>query len=121
MNPYAHLNLDPITAHAELNRVADPSGAEPDKTACWLLDVREAHEVARTAYAVPHVLHLPLSQLEQRHTELPRDADLIVACAAGGRSLQAMQFLLHRGHTQVRNLAGGLGAWMAHGLPVQQG
>jgi len=88
---------------------------------CWLLDVREAHEVARAAYDIPQLIHIPLSELERRHAELPRNCDLIVACAAGGRSLQAMQFLLHRGHTRVRNLAGGLSAWMAHGLPVRRG
>lgn len=103
------LQLDPIEAHRALQN--------PD---CWLLDVREAHEVARAAYDLPRVIHLPLSELGQRHPELPRNADLVVACAAGGRSMQALQFLLHHGHTRARNLAGGLGAWQAHALPVRR-
>jgi len=105
---HALLQLDPLAALQALQ-----AGG------CWLVDVREAHEVARAAYDHAQVIRLPLSELERRHAELPRDADLIMACAAGGRSLQAMQYLLHHGHTRVRNLSGGMGAWRAHGLPVR--
>jgi rhodanese-related sulfurtransferase len=56
--------------------------------------------------------------MERRHHELPRDADLILACAAGGRSQQALNYLRHMGHPRVRNLTGGMAAWLAHGLPV---
>lgn len=89
--------------------------------ACWLVDVREGHEVARLAYDHPRVICLPLSQLGQALAQLPQDAELIMACAAGGRSQQAMQFLLQNGRADVRNMSGGMGAWMAHGLPVKQG
>ncbi|WP_310387399.1 rhodanese-like domain-containing protein [Roseateles sp.] len=108
MNP-SQLQLDPLSAQQSL--------ALPG---CWLIDVREAHEVARAGFDLPNVIHLPLSELQQRHAELPRNADLILACAAGGRSMQALQFLLHQGHTKVRNLAGGIGAWNSHGLPVRR-
>lgn len=87
----------------------------------WLVDVREGHEVARLAYGVDRVLHLPLSEFERRHPELPRDADLILACAAGGRSQQALNYLCHLGHARARNLTGGMAAWLAHGLPVNGG
>ena len=107
---HALLQLDPVQASQILG-----------EGNCWLIDVREPHEVARAAYDLPHVIVMPLSELERRHPELPRDADLIMACAAGGRSMQAMQFLLHHGHTRVRNLSGGMGAWRAHGLPVRLG
>lgn len=100
------LALDPQSALAALSQGA------------WLVDVREPHEVARLAYGVDRCIHLPLSEFERRHHELPRDADLVMACAAGGRSQQAMNYLLHLGHRQVRNLAGGMAAWRAHGLPV---
>jgi rhodanese-related sulfurtransferase len=105
---HALLQLDPLAALQALQ-----AGG------CWLVDVREPHEVARAAYDHARVIALPLSELERRHAELPRDADLIMACAAGGRSMQAMQYLLHHGHTRVRNLTGGMGAWRAHGLPVR--
>ncbi|MBB2484161.1 rhodanese-like domain-containing protein [Mitsuaria sp. WAJ17] len=100
------LHLDPRSALEALHQGA------------WLVDVREPHERARLAYAVQRCIPMPLSELERRHHELPRDAELVLACAAGGRSQQAMGYLLHHGHSKVRNLAGGMAAWMAHGLPV---
>ncbi|WP_374673020.1 rhodanese-like domain-containing protein [Ideonella sp.] len=87
----------------------------------WLVDVREPHEVQRLAFDHPRCLALPLSEFQRRFAELPRDQPLVMAYAAGGRSFQAMQFLAHHGYTQVANLAGGIGAWAAHGLPVRQG
>lgn len=87
----------------------------------WLVDVREGHEVARLGYGVQRLVHLPLSEMERRHHELPRDADLILACAAGGRSQQALNYLRYMGHQRVRNLTGGMAAWLAHGLPVTGG
>ncbi|MEJ6004343.1 rhodanese-like domain-containing protein [Paucibacter sp. AS339] len=104
------LQLDPQSAAAALR-----AGG------CVLLDVREAHEVARLAYDMPGVLCVPLSELERRHAELPQDQDVILACAAGGRSMQAMQYLLNKGHQRVRNLSGGMGAWRTRGLPVREG
>lgn len=100
------LQLDPRTVLASLERGA------------WLVDVREPHERARLAYGVERCIALPLSEFERRHHELPRDAELVMACAAGGRSQQAMHYLMHHGYRKVFNLAGGMAAWMAHGLPV---
>jgi rhodanese-related sulfurtransferase len=87
----------------------------------WLVDVREPHETARLAFDHPHCVQMPLSQFQKRFAELPRDRTLVLACASGGRSFQAMQFLVHHGFTQVANLQGGIGVWAAHGLPVRRG
>jgi rhodanese-related sulfurtransferase len=85
----------------------------------WLVDVREPHEVARIAFDAPHLVQMPLSEFERRHHELPHDQSLILACASGGRSFQAMQYLVHHGWHHVANLQGGIGVWHAHGLPVK--
>ena len=87
----------------------------------WLVDVRERSEVAQAAYDAPNVVVMPLSEFERRREELPRDQDLILACAAGGRSLQAVHYLMHHGYTRVANLQGGIGLWRAFGLPTRQG
>ncbi|MDL5034075.1 rhodanese-like domain-containing protein [Pelomonas sp. APW6] len=100
----------------------DPRAAlQAIREGAWLVDVREGHEVTRLGYGVERLLLMPLSDFERRHTELPADADLILACAAGGRSQQAMNYLRHLGHRRVRNLTGGMAAWLAHGLPVRGG
>jgi rhodanese-related sulfurtransferase len=86
-----------------------------------LIDVRERAEVQRLGFDADNVVQMPLSEFERRHHELPRDRELIMACASGGRSFQAMQYLVHHGHTNVSNLHGGIGLWRAHGLPVTTG
>jgi rhodanese-related sulfurtransferase len=105
----ALLQLDPETC------------AERLEAGALLVDVREPHEVARMAFDHPNCVEMPLSQFQQRFMELPRDKPLVLACASGGRSFQAMQFLMHRGYGHVANLRGGIGLWATHGLPVRHG
>ena len=84
-----------------------------------LVDVREADEFA-TERAEGAIL-LPISEFAERHTELPRDRPLLMICQSGSRSMSATMFLLQRGWTDVRNLEGGIAAWMRDGLPVRTG
>ena len=108
-------------------RVDLPQAREvcPTTTRRWLaegallVDVRELAEVAQQAFDVPGVLLLPLSELEQRFAELPRDRDLVLACQVGARSLKATYFLMYQGYTRVANLEGGLVKWASKGFPVR--
>ncbi len=83
-----------------------------------LVDVRERAEVARTAFDVPALVNIPLSELEQRWSELPRDRELVLVCESGERSLKATYFLQFHGFNQVSNMDGGLLKWMRKGFPV---
>lgn len=75
-----------------------------------VLDVRTPGETA--GGTLPDALTIPLDQLEDRHTELPRDGrPLLVYCAAGMRSAAACDFLSNQGVSGLHNLAGGIGAW----------
>lgn len=84
-----------------------------------LVDVREPNEVAALAFDVDAQVRLPLSQLEQRWAELPRDRALVLACETGVRSLKATYFLQYQGYERVANMGGGLVKWMAKGFPVK--
>jgi rhodanese-related sulfurtransferase len=85
-----------------------------------LVDVRELAEVAQLAFDVPGVLLLlPLSELEQRFTELPRDRDLVLVCQVGERSLKATYFLMYQGYTRVANMEGGILKWARKGFPIK--
>jgi adenylyltransferase/sulfurtransferase len=74
-----------------------------------VLDVREPNEqqIARVA-GVPL---LPLSQLAQRFTELDPGQTYYLHCKAGGRSLQAVQFLRQQGFKHLKSVKGGITAW----------
>ena len=61
-------------------------------------------------------VHIPLSLLPVRHTELP-EAQVLVVCKIGGRSAQAVQWLGQQGH-EVVNLGGGMLDWAAAGRPM---
>ena len=61
---------------------------------------------------------MPLNHLTERATELPTDRALLVHCAGGYRSSIAASLLQQRGFGGVSELAGGVAAWEAAGLPL---
>lgn len=60
-----------------------------------LVDVRRQEEVEDVTYNVANYLHIPLSQLEERFIEIPKDKEVVLACRSGGRSLRATYFLMN--------------------------
>lgn len=84
-----------------------------------LIDVREPDEFARVR-AAGAVLY-PTSSFLLRFEELPRDRPLQVVCNSGSRSAAVTAFLLRNGWTDVRDVAGGMVAWVRAGLPVRRG
>ncbi|OFT77590.1 sulfurtransferase [Corynebacterium sp. HMSC30G07] len=82
-----------------------------------LIDVREPEEYA-TVHASGAV-NIPLSELVARTEEIDPDRDIYVICHAGGRSLQAAEYLENAlGWDNVINVAGGTSAWVEAGLPT---
>jgi rhodanese-related sulfurtransferase len=80
-----------------------------------LVDVREPNEYAFER--IPGALLYPLSTFDPG--AIPSGGrQLVVQCAAGGRSMRAAQALVAAGHAQVVNLEGGINAWKAQGLPL---
>jgi rhodanese-related sulfurtransferase len=77
-----------------------------------LVDVREADEWMRGHS--PLAVHLPMSQLQARVTELPDDEQLLVVCHSGGRSQRVTEALNGAGYDAV-NVAGGMLAWKSAG------
>lgn len=73
-----------------------------------VLDVRTAAE--RAQGAIPGSLHIPLDELRQRLSELPRDREIVVHCAVGQRSYYAARILAQHGF-KVRNLTGAFKTW----------
>lgn len=84
-----------------------------------VVDVRERDEIARAAFDLPEVVVMPMSEIESRHADLPRDRDLIMVCAVGERSLKATYLLMYHGHARVANMEGGIAKWARKGFPVR--
>jgi DMSO/TMAO reductase YedYZ molybdopterin-dependent catalytic subunit/rhodanese-related sulfurtransferase/glyoxylase-like metal-dependent hydrolase (beta-lactamase superfamily II) len=83
-----------------------------------LLDVREPEEW-QIEHA-PDARLVPMGQVKARTGELPRDRRIVVVCRSGGRSAAVTDSLCAWGFDAV-NLAGGMCAWAAAGLPVVAG
>ena len=74
-----------------------------------VIDVRELDE-----YEIAHidgVPLIPLSQIEQRFTELDPNARYYIHCKSGVRSMKALQFLRGHGFKYLKNVKGGITAW----------
>ena len=74
-----------------------------------LLDVREPWEFELARIEGSKLI--PLSQLEERFTELDPDAETVVICHHGNRSSYVNQALKRAGFERVSNLEGGLDAY----------
>jgi hydroxyacylglutathione hydrolase len=83
-----------------------------------VVDVRAASEWE--AGHIEGARHIPLPDLEARITELPKDREIVLHCQGGGRSAIAASLLKANGFSRVANMAGGFGAWVAAGLPVER-
>jgi rhodanese-related sulfurtransferase len=86
----------------------------------FILDVRSAEE-----YASGHIagaVNLAINDVPSSLAQLPADkaAPLVVLCQSGHRGAIVMMYLRMTGYTNVRNLAGGMNAWAAAELPVEQ-
>jgi rhodanese-related sulfurtransferase len=81
------------------------------KTPFVFLDCREPEEYALCR--IEGALLLPMSQLTSRVTELEphRDAEVIVHCHHGGRSLRVAMWLRQQGFSQAASMSGGIDEW----------
>ena len=66
-------------------------------------------------------VNIPLNHLQERIGEIPCDRKIAVHCAGGYRSSIAVSILHQHGITNLIEIAGGLAAWEAAGLPVVSG
>jgi len=75
-----------------------------------LIDVREPveYEINR----IEGSKLIPLSKLPEKVNELDQTREIVLYCKMGGRSARAVQLLRELGFTRVKNLAGGIDAWI---------
>ena len=82
-----------------------------------VLDVREPNE-----YQINKIdgsTLIPLGELPRRYQELDKTRPIVCQCKMGGRSAKAMEFLQSVGFDDVKNLQGGILAWIEAVDPSQ--
>jgi len=84
-----------------------------------LIDVREDHE--RAGGKPKGAIGVPLTSLVSRIAGIAfdRNAEVLLTCASGQRSLRAAATLRNLGYTNIASLDGGFLRWNAEGLPVE--
>ena len=55
---------------------------------------------------------IPMSELESRWSEIPKEGPVYIYCRSGPRSRTAIQFLKSKGYSNCVNLTGGILSWL---------
>ena len=66
----------------------------------------------------PTRLLIPLDELPNRLSEIPKDKEILVICRSGNRSQEGRDILLNAGYNAT-SMAGGLKEWFARGYPTE--
>ncbi len=82
-----------------------------------LIDVREPHELEISHLDGADLI--PLGQLASRLSELDSAEEMVVFCKGGTRSARALELLVSAGFRKVKNLKGGINAWVREEDPSQ--
>ena len=75
-----------------------------------LIDVRLPAEHAKCS--IPSSKLIPLPEIENAASDLPKDKPLYIHCKGGVRSARACTYLAKLGFTQLVNVEGGMDAWL---------
>lgn len=76
----------------------------------FILDVREPFELVTGV--IPKSINIPLSNLRQRITELPKEKEIYVTCQVGQRGYVACRLLMALGY-KCKNIDGGMKTYLA--------
>lgn len=83
------------------------------------LDIREKHEFDQAR--IPGSTLLPMSQINARFQEIPKDKEVVVYCRTGNRSASLLGQLVQMGYTNLMNLEKGIVDWHQKQYPVEFG
>ncbi len=102
-----------------VKEICTTSTKEALKNGALLVDVREKDEVDQLSYDVPNIMHIPLSEFEERYTEVPKDINVVMVCKDGTRSLRGAGFLVNHGFENVANMKRGIIRWVEKEFPTK--
>jgi len=76
-----------------------------------ILDVREDTE--RNHALIKGTIHIKLTEIAKRHSELDKKRNIFVMCHTGTRSQAVVKWLKTQGYDHSVNVLGGIDAWAA--------
>lgn len=107
-----------IRSIADTSEIDPPEFAAKKRSGALTIDVSERDEW--DAGHVDGAIHIPLGDLERRHSEIGSDTSqtVLLYCSHGVRSRYAAATLMARGYGDVCSLRGGLTRWKDEGYSV---
>ena len=106
----------PIISARELADLLPSDGAPADVV---LVDVRGNEERAIASIPGARAIHLDEFRSGAAVLQIPFDQPVVIHCKVGSRSEEASRILIEAGHPDVRNLEGGVLAWLRDVDPSQ--
>lgn len=85
-----------------------------------IVDLRTTVAAEGLPFMIPGALRISPDELERRHDEIPKSAEIVLYCTCPNEATSARAALALRklGAIRVRPLAGGLEGWRERGYPV---
>ncbi len=96
----------------------EPAWVAEHLSQVYMLDVREPEECIPGETTMADA-GIPLGQLRDRLTEIPRDKPVLAICRSGRRSAMAAGILRKAGFEQLASVAGGILRWKDEGLALK--
>lgn len=86
----------------------------------YIVDLRHPLELLAEPFTLPSAMHFSPDALSARHTEIPRDRDVVLFCTCPSEATAAKTAMtLHKlGIERVRPLRGGYDEWKRLGFPL---
>lgn len=110
---------NPTRAARATYRDITPASAHAARGKARLIDVRETSELAADGF-IEGVEHVPFGHMAEAARRWNTDDELVIVCRSGARSAAAAAALCAMGFHRVSNMAGGMLAYAAAGLPVHR-
>jgi len=83
------------------------------------IDVREVMEFNEVR--IPGSTLIPMSEMQNRWQDLPKDKDVVVYCRTGSRSASLLMQLVQMGYSNLLNLSNGIVEWHQLQYPLEFG
>jgi rhodanese-related sulfurtransferase len=118
-------NLKKVVANQKLKSIANTISTDEfqkiikQKKEVLILDVRTPKEVSLGAIEGNINLDFYGADFKKLLNRLDKEKPVMVYCASGRRSKNAMGIMKKLGFKEIYNLLGGITAWKAEGKPIQ--
>ena len=110
--------FDQATPNRQGFRYVTPAAVAAHRDA-HIVDVRQPAEFTDSLGHIPGAVLVPLATLAGAARTWDPAAPVVVVCRSGARSSNAAAQLVGAGFTRVMNMAGGMLAYRAEGLPAE--